>query len=146
MTLSTIGLVAAGATSLAAALVVRALFPPARSLASRIHPYLSPSKKISRGVVSSGPLKAVFGPMLRSLADSVGRLLERTDEQVTLLQLRQAGWYRDVPEDEAVPAFRLAQLRSIATGVGLALVLGHILSLTPTQRLVLVGQIGRAHV
>jgi tight adherence protein C len=138
MTVAPLVLIAAGATSLAAALVVRTLFPPARSLASRINPYLAPSKSISRRASPSGPLTAVFGPMIRSLAKSVGRLLERSGEQVTFLELRQAGWYRDVAEEEAVPAFRLIQLRSIAIGVGISLLLGQVLGLSPIQRVVLV--------
>lgn len=138
MTTASLMLVAAGATSLAVALVVRALFPPARSLASRVHPYLMPTKAASRRPASAGPLVAIFGPMIRSLAESVGKLLERSGEQVTILKLRQAGWYREMPEDECVPAFRLAQLRSITIGVGLALVAGHLLGLAPTQRVILV--------
>ena len=139
MTVSPLTLIAAGATALVAALLVRALFPPARSLASRINPYLAPSATISRRSSTTGPLTAVFGPMIRSLAESVGRLLERSGEQVTSLQLRQAGWYRDVTEEEAVPAFRLAQLRSMAIGVGVALPLGQVLGLTLIQRVVLAG-------
>jgi tight adherence protein C len=139
MTPTSLTLIAAGATSLAAALVVRALFPPARSLASRINPYLAPAATISRRSSSSGPLTAVFGPMIRSLAESVERLLERSGGQVTSLELRQAGWYRDVAEDEAVPAFRLAQLRSMAIGVGVAFPLGQVLGLTLIQRVVLAG-------
>ena len=137
MTVSPFTLIAAGATALAAALMVRALFPPARSLASRINPYLAPSATTSRRSSGSGPLTAVFGPMVRSLAESVERLLERSGDQVTSLELRQAGWYRDVAEDEAVPAFRLAQLRSMAIGVGIALSLGQVLGLTLIQRVVL---------
>ncbi|MGH8873209.1 MAG: type II secretion system F family protein [Acidimicrobiia bacterium] len=131
-------LVAAGAASLAAALVVHALFPPARSLSSRINPYLSPSRSVSRRPSAAGPLAAVFGPMIRSVAESVGRLLERSGEHVTILELRQAGWYRDVSEEETVPAFRLAQLRSIAIGVVLALLVGQVLGLATVQWVVLV--------
>jgi tight adherence protein C len=131
-------LIAAGATSMFAALLVRALFPPARSLASRLNPYLAPAKSVSRRASASGPLTAVFGPIVESLAESVGRLLEKAGEQVTFLELRQAGWYRDVVEEEAVPAFRLAQLRSITIGVGVALVLGQVVHLSPIQRAVLI--------
>ena len=131
-------LVAATTTAFAAALVVHALFPPARSLASRINPYVSPSRVVARSLSPAGPLGAVFGPILRSLAASVGKLLERSGEQVTILQLRQAAWYRDLPEEETVPAFRMAQLRSIAMGVGAAFLIGHLLGLSPVQRMVLI--------
>jgi tight adherence protein C len=139
MTLTSMMLLAAAASALAAALLVHALFPPARSLASRINPYLSPSRSVSHPRSSAGSLGAVFGPMLRSLAASVGRLLERSGEQVTILQLRQAAWFRDTPEEEVVSAFRMAQLRSIAVGGGLALLVGQLLELTAIQRVVLVG-------
>src|SRR5688572_23978403 len=67
VTLTPAVLLAAGTTALAAGLVVYALFPPARSLASRINPYLSPSGTPSRRTTAAGPLAAVFGPMFRSL-------------------------------------------------------------------------------
>lgn len=139
MRLTPVVVLAAGASSLAVALVVRALFPPARSLASRINPYLSPSKTSPRRLSSSAPLVAVFRPMIRSLAESVEGLLERSGEQVTSLELRQAGWYRHFAEEAALSAFRLAQLRSIALGAGIALVVGQALDLSPIQRVVLVG-------
>lgn len=137
MTTSSLTMLAAAITSLTAALVVRLIFPPARSLASRLHPYLAPTRSPSRRAVGGGPIVAVFGPMIRSLAASVGKVLERSGGHVTILKLRQAGWYRDVAEGESIAAFRLAQLRSIAIGVGLTLVAGQLLALAPVQRLIL---------
>jgi Flp pilus assembly protein TadB len=89
--------------------------------------------------VATGPLGAVFGPILSGLATRVGRLLERSGEKVTVLQLRQAGWYRDLPEEETLAAFRMAQLRSIAIGAALAFGVGQFLGLAPVPRIVLVG-------
>jgi len=131
-------LVAAGTTAIAAGLVVHALFPPARSLASRLNPYLSPTRMTTTRPTMAGPLSAVFGPMLRSLATSVGRVLERSGEKVTILELRQAGWYRDVPEGDTVQTFRMAQLRTIAIAAGLAFFVGMVLGSSPVQRIVLV--------
>ena len=138
MTISPLMFVAAFTSALAVALVVRAVYPPARSLSSRINPYLRPSTTSARRSSAATPLAEVFGPIIRSLATWVGGLLERSGEQVTILKLRQAGWYRDVAEEEAVPAFRLAQLRSIAIGVGLALLVGQLLTLSPMLRVVLI--------
>ena len=76
--------------------------------------------------------------MFRSLAASVGRVLERSGENVTILELRQAGWYREVPEEETVPAFRMAQLRTISIAAGLAFLVGMVLGSSPVQRIVLV--------
>lgn len=138
MTVSSLGLLAAGVTALVSALVVREIFPPPRSLASRVHPYLAPTRAASPKSGPGSPLLAVFGPMIRSTADWVGRLLERSDERATVLKLRQAGWYRDAVEDEGVAAHRLAQLRSVALAVGLALIAGQLLALSPLPRLLLV--------
>jgi tight adherence protein C len=137
VTTSSLSVLAAGITSLTAALMVRLILPPARTLASRLHPYLSPTRSTSRRARSGGPIVVVFGPMIRSLARSVGKVLERSGDQITILKLRQAGWYRDVAEEESVAAYRLSQLRSIAIGVGLALVAGQLLALAPLQRLIL---------
>jgi tight adherence protein C len=138
LSLTPVVLVAAGTTAIAAGLVVHALFPPARSLASRLNPYLSPSRMTATRPTKAGPLSAVFGPMLRSLATSVGRVLERSGEKVTILELRQAGWYRDVPEGDTVQTFRMAQLRTIAIAAGLAFFVGMVLGSSPVQRIVLV--------
>jgi tight adherence protein C len=132
-------LVAGATTALAAGLLVYVLFPPPRGLASRIIPYLSPSGTPSRRTTAAGPLAAVFGPMFRSLAASVGRALERSGEKVTILELRQAGWYRDMPEEDTVQAFRMAQLRAIAIAAGLGFLVGMVLGSSPIQRIVLVG-------
>ena len=137
MTVTPVVLVAAGATALAAGMAVYALFPPARSLASRINPYLRPSALSSKRPTAAGPLAAVFGPMLSSMAASVSRVLERSGESVTILELRQAGWYRDMPEEDTVQAFRMAQLRTIAIAAGLAFLGGVVLGSSPVQRIVL---------
>jgi tight adherence protein C len=65
-------------------------------------------------------------------------MLERSGEKVTIVELRQAGWYRDVPEEETVPAYRMAQLRAIVSAAGLAFLVGVVLGISPIQRVVLV--------
>jgi len=92
VTVTPVVLVAAGTTALAAGLVVYAVFPPARSLASRINPYLRPSGTTPPSPTGAGPLAAVFGPMLRSLAISVGPVLSQTSQSEKITELRQAGW------------------------------------------------------
>jgi tight adherence protein C len=79
----------------------------------------------------------VFGPIIRSLAEWSGRLLDRSGEQVSLLKLRQAGWYRAVSEEESLSAYRVAQLRSIAIFSSLGLVAGQVLGLSGLQRVLL---------
>lgn len=124
-------------SGLVAALLVRTLLPPPRRLASRIDPYLNPSA-LNRRPTRSGPISAVFGPMVKSLAEWVGRFLERSGGQLTFVKLRQAGWYRDLAEEDAVPAFRMAQLRTICIGIGAGLIVGHLLGMSPLLRVLLV--------
>ncbi len=138
MTVSPLVILSASVSSVVAGLLVYSLFPPARSLASRINPYLTPTRVTTRRPAPTGPLGVVFGPILRGLASRLGRFLDRSGEKVTVLRLRQAGWYRDFPEEETVAAFRLAQLRSIALGAGLGFAVGQLLGLAPVPRIVLV--------
>ena len=81
----------------------------------------------------------VFGPMVRQAAEAVGRLLERSGDQVTILKLRQAGWYRQLPEEEMVSAYRVTQLRSMVVATGLGLLAGWAIEASMAQHLVLVG-------
>ena len=133
------GVAAAILTAAAAGLVVRALIPPPRRLHSRLTPYVSPSlADLSARGRDVGPIRSVFGPMVSDLADVAGRLVDRAGTEVTLTKLRQAGWYRDVPEEHRVGSYRLAQLRSIAFGLAGGLAFGQVLSLTPLSRILLV--------
>ncbi len=136
MTGMSLALLAATMSALSVALLIRLVFPPARSLSSRMRPYLAPTRDTTHGA-RRGPVTTVFGPLVQTMAESVGRLLERTGESVTILKLRQAGWFRDVVEEESLAAYRLAQLRSIVVGVGLAVLVGQLLGLSLVQRLVL---------
>lgn len=138
MTFTPLVALAAVASAVAASLLVYSLFPPERSLASRLHPYLTSTRVAPRRQGPTGPLGAVFGPMLRALAERLGQLLERSGENVTALQLRQAGWYRDLPEEDTVAAFRMAQLRSISVGAFLAVAVGQLLGLAVGPRILLV--------
>ncbi len=137
MTVSPLVILSASASAAVAGVLVYSLFPPARSLASRINPYLTPTRLTARRPADTGPLGEVFGPILRGVATGLGRFLDRSGEQVTVLQLRQAGWYRELPEEDTVTAFRMAQLRSIAVGGGLGLAAGQALDLAPAPRIVL---------
>ncbi|HXV71019.1 MAG TPA: type II secretion system F family protein [Acidimicrobiia bacterium] len=128
---------AASLTALAAGLILRLVAPPPRRLRTRVGPYLSPTLAAMGRNGSAGPISSVFGPIIRDVADWVGTRLDRAGSEVTLLKLRQAGWYRGVAEDRMVTAYRLAQLRSLTVGVLVALILGQALDLSMTLRLVL---------
>lgn len=137
--MSPLVLLAAAASALAAGCLVYALIPPPRSLASRLHPYLTPTRSLTRPQGSGGAVAKVFGPIVRQSAEALGRLLERSGDQVTILKLRQAGWYRHLPEEEMVSAYRVTQLRSMVIATGLGLVAGWAIGASMVQLLVLVG-------
>lgn len=132
-------ILAASLTALAVGLLIRRVVPPPRRLRTRVGPYLSPKlAAIGRRNIDTGPIASVFGPIARDVADWVGRRIERSGSGVTLLHLRQAGWYGGEAEDRMVSAYRLAQLRSLVFGLGLALLAGQVLDLSMTLRVVLV--------
>lgn len=129
-------LLSALVTALAAGLLVRAVVPPPRRLRDRLMPYVAPMS-FSRPV-GSGVSAAVFGPIVRDLADWVGRLADRTGGEVTALKLRQAGWFKGADGHALISAFRMMLLRTIAMAVAVALMVGHVLSASLTLRLALV--------
>src|SRR3990172_7539523 len=137
--MSPLVLLAASASALATGLLVTDLIPPPRSLASRLQPYLTPTRSMTRSHGGGGPVAQVFGPIVSQVAETVGRLLEKSGDQVTILKLRQAGWYRQLPEEEMVSAYRVTQLRSMVIATGLGLSVGWAIGASMVQRLVLVG-------
>lgn len=137
--MSPLVLLAATASALATGLLVFDLIPPPRSLASRLQPYLTPTRAMTRSQGAGGAVAQVFGPIVRQAAEGLGRLLERSGDQVTILKLRQAGWYRQLPEEEMVSAYRVTQLRSMVVATGMSLLAGWVIGASMIQRLVLVG-------
>lgn len=137
--MSPLVVLAASASALATGLLVTGLIPPPRSLASRLQPYLTPTRSMTRSHRVGGPVTQVFGPIVSQVAETVGRLLEKSGDQVTILKLRQAGWYRQLPEEEMVSAYRVTQLRSMVIATGLGLSAGWVIGASMVQRLVLVG-------
>jgi Flp pilus assembly protein TadB len=57
----------------------------------------------------------------------------------TLVRLRQAGWYPGLSEDRMVASYRMAQMKSLGIGLGLALLVGQVLGLSIVLRALLVG-------
>jgi len=130
-------LLAAAFTGLAAGLVLRWAVPPPRRLRGRVEPYLSPSLTRLNGPGDSGPFRSIFGPIVRDIAEAVGRILDRGGSGVTLLKLRQAGWYPGRSEAEMLSGFRMAQLRTFVVWIVGALVSGHAIGATLPVRLTL---------
>lgn len=134
-----LALLAAVASALAVALVMRSIVPPPRRLHARVDPYVSPTLSALNRANGAGPLQSVFGPIVRDIANWVGRVLDRSGSDVTLLRLRQAGWFTGHPEPEMIARYRMTQLRALTGGLVVSFAAGHVLGASVALRLVLVG-------
>jgi Flp pilus assembly protein TadB len=77
--------------------------------------------------------------MLTDLADALAGFIDRTGSEVTLLKIRQAGWYSNVPESEMVTEYRMSQLRALViAGISSAAV-GHAFGASAAVRVALIG-------
>jgi len=136
---SPLAILAAALSALAIGLLFRVIVPPPRRLHARVEPYVSPTLSALAASRDPGAVRSVFGPMIRDIANRVGRALDRSGSDVILLRLRQADWFEGLTESEMIASYRLAQLRALVTGLATAAVLGQVLSASPALRLVLVG-------
>ncbi len=129
---------AAAASASAVWLVARLVTPPPRRLRGRLDPYVSPTISTLGGPNGSGPLKSVFGPMLRDLADWVGTKVDRTGGGVTVSRLRQSGWFTGISEEQMLASYRMTQLKSLAFAVLLGIAAGHLLHASLVVRALLI--------
>ncbi len=127
-------------TAAAAGLFVKTLVPPPRRLDTRLSRYLTPSltdlSRERRG--NGGVLRSIFGPIITDVANWIAGLVDRAGSEVTLPKLRQAGWFKEHPEEEVMSYYRLAQLKSLALGLLGGVALGQLLSMSLLPRLLLV--------
>lgn len=130
-------ILAAACSALAVGLLLRALVPPPRRLRGRVEPYVAPTLIGVTTQPTSGPLRSVFGPIIKDLADWVGSRLDRTGSGVTLIRLRQAGLFEGRSEEQILTAYRVSQLRSVTVALLLALAVGQLISVSLLVRLVL---------
>jgi Flp pilus assembly protein TadB len=126
-------------TAVAGGLIIRSIAPPPKRLRDRVRPYTTPGLSTLGSVIHDGAITSVFGPIVRDVADAVGRILDRSGSEVTLSKLRQAGWFAGVPESEMVMGYRVLQLRTLGVSIVLAAVLGQVLGVSPMLRVMLVG-------
>ena len=126
-------------TAFAGGLVVRSIVPPPRRLRGRIRPYAAPGPISLEPPSHQGSFLSIFGPIVWDVANWVGGLLDRTGSEVTLVKLKQAGWFKGVAEAEMIMAYRLLQLRALGVSLLLALGLGLVLGVSPLLRAVLLG-------
>ncbi|MEA1903043.1 MAG: type II secretion system F family protein [Actinomycetota bacterium] len=132
-------LVAALSSAFLAAALVRVLIPPPRRLSTRVRPYVTPSISTTAGPAPSGVIGAIFGPIIRDAAHWLGGMLDRGGKPVTLVRLRQAGWFQGLPETEMLTAYRLVQLRTLTVTLLVSVVFGQVVGASITVRLALAG-------
>lgn len=127
---------AAGCSALGVGALVKWLAPPPRRLHTRVSPYLTPLPMPTREW-SVGVLGAVFGPLVRDVAERVGAVLEKGSTTSTALRLRQAGRYQGLDEHEAVLRYRTKQLGSMTLGVVFALAVSRLVGVSAAATLAL---------
>ncbi|MGH3649097.1 MAG: hypothetical protein ACRDU9_00185, partial [Acidimicrobiia bacterium] len=137
--MSPLVILAATTTALAAGLVMRWVVPPPRRLRGRVDPYVSPTLTGLATPGEVGPLRSVFGPILRDLANWLGRRLDRSGSRVTLLRLRQAGWFKGHSEEQMLFGYRMTQLKTVGLGLVVSLAAGQVLGASIPVRVMLVG-------
>ncbi|GAC1364631.1 MAG: hypothetical protein NVSMB32_07370 [Actinomycetota bacterium] len=121
-------LLVGGAVAAAAGLIVK----PTPRLAPRVRPYtVVPRSRLGRsadlpaatsggqGLRRGGTLRQLFGPLVLSLADRFGRLLDAGSDEALRLQLRRAGFASLTPEE-----YRVRQLASAGAGTAAGIALG----------------------
>ena len=125
-----LSVVASVASATTLGLVMALLVPPPRRLAARVRPYLLASPNAGRIPASSwsgSSMASVFGPIVGSAAAAVGRVLDRSTEEVLARRLRQAGLFPNLSDSERVAAFRARQLATIGKWTFGALAVGVVL-------------------
>lgn len=137
--MTSLALLAAATSALAVGLLFRLILPPPRRLHDRVDPYVSPTLSSLTGHRGVGAVRSVFGPMIHDIADRVGRVIDRSGSGVTLLRLRQAGWFSGLTEPEMLASYRMTQLRTLGAGLIAASALGQGLAASVALRLLLVG-------
>jgi pilus assembly protein TadC len=113
--------IAALLAAVSAAAAVAMVSPPPARLSRRVRPYALATRALfaAGSDRAGGSVGRLFAPMVTSLADRVGRLIEGSSEAAVALRLRQSGLYDQVPEGERLSAYRLRQLATLAGWGGL---------------------------
>ncbi len=137
MSVDAMSVLAAGLTATATVLMLQVVAPPPRRLRDRLAPFLRPTPA-TVGRRATGILDSVFGPVVRDVADWIGALVDR-DGAVNVARIRQAGWFGGLEGSEMIHAYRLRQLKAMASGVAIALLGGLTIGASWPVRLVLVG-------
>jgi len=121
--------------------VVSLFVPPTRRLAPRVRPYTVISRTslgrapdvVADGAdfrgVGANPIARLFGPILGSLANRIGRVLDSGGDAAMVLKLKQAALFEGLGDPDRLTQFRVRQLAAGATGGVMAAVVGRLVGL-----------------
>ncbi len=127
------------ATAWFAAALAAVLVPPPRRLGGRLQPYLGSDVRRPGGAAST--MGSIYGPMVSSISQAIGRVLDRGGDEALVQRLRQAGWGDHHSDADRLAAYRMSQLRSVALWTGGAVALGLTMSMD-SRRATAVGLAG----
>ncbi len=99
---------------------------PTRRLAHRVRPYTVISRTSlgrspdlvspSSAAFGSSQVGKVFGPILSSVANRLGRAVDSSSEDALLLKLRNAGMFDHLPENQRIMEYRIRMLGAAVVG------------------------------
>ena len=145
-----VDLLVSAVSGIAVATFASLLVQPTRRLAARVRPYTVISRSslgrapdvrmgaLTGSRVGVGAVGQLLSPIVGSLAQLLGRLVEASSEEAMSLKLRQAGFFPSLSEDERLQEYRIRQLgmtvgasalgvlvgAAVGSGASLALLLG----------------------
>ena len=130
-------------TATTVVLVVRSALGPPSRLGPRVRPYTIGSrtalgrsadvKAMASGGRVAGAVVDLFTPMIGSIADAVGRFVDRAGDEVLGRRIVQAGLYPDLSFLERVRAYRVRQLGNLVGWGAGTVVVGLLVGLSTTQ-------------
>ena len=124
-----VDLLVSAVSGIAVAVFASLLVQPTRRLAARVRPYTVISRSslgrapdvrtraLSGSGVGVGAVGQLLSPIVGSLAQLLGRLVEASSEEAMSLKLRQAGFFPSLSEDERLQEYRIRQL-GMTVGAG----------------------------
>lgn len=131
-----VDLLVSAVSGIAVAVFASLLVRPTRRLAARVRPYtvisrssLGRAPDVGTGALTGsrvgvGAVGQLLSPIVGSLAQLLGRLVEASSEEAMSLKLRQAGFFPSLSEDERLQEYRIRQLGMTVGGAALGVLVG----------------------
>ena len=131
-----VDLLVSAVSGIAVAAFASLLVQPTRRLAARVRPYtvisrssLGRAPDVGTGALTGsrvgvGAVGQLLSPIVGSLAQLLGRLVEASSEDAMSLKLRQAGFFPSLSEDERLQEYRIRQLGMTVGAAALGVLIG----------------------